>query len=439
MPAFAIASAGKPALLRCIMYHKHPKLGQRDYVAYHDAKIAGMEKLYLAVNVGSASKKCGLYRGAEPVLTAHFEPEDDGFVVTFTGSHEEKRKIKENDFTDAVEYFVSELVTLEAIGSGRNIAAVGFRVVAPGTYFRQHRIIDTEYLHRLEKARSEDPLHLSVMLDELKRLKKLFRSTPLVGVSDSAFHTTMPERAQTYALPEAVRFGFDILRFGYHGLSIASVVRKLAGYGAVPQRVVVCHLGSGSSIVALQDGSSIDTSMGFSPLEGVPMATRVGNIDAGALIHLARARGMKDLAELEQMLYSECGLLGLSGTSADMRALIELDKQGDQKAHLAIEVLTYRIRTYIGAHAAALGGIDLLVFSGTIGERSWYIRSRVCRNLEYLGIAIDEQKDHALEGGRDGEIQTDGSRIPVVVIQTDESSEIAIATDEVMTRSAKVR
>lgn len=388
-----------------------------------------MDKLFLAANVGSASKKFGLYKGAARLFSAHFEKEAGKYVVTLHSKNgEEKRTISEHEFVDAAEYVVSEITTLALVKSAHDITAVGFRVVAPGSYFREHRIIDTEYLHRLRKARNEDPLHLDAMFEELDRLKKLFKKSPIIGVSDSAFHARMPLYASTYALPETVRFGLDIARFGYHGLSIASIVRALGTSGAVPEKIIVCHLGSGSSITALKNGASVDTSMGFSPLEGVPMATRVGDIDAGALLHLARFTPGHSLTEVEKILYTESGLLGISGSSSDMRELIELERKGDARAQLAIDTYTYHSKKYIGAYVAVLGGIDLLVFSGTIGERSFIVRERICEGLEHLGISIDPERNNALDGDASGSIHTEHSRVQVSVILSDESEEIARIT-----------
>jgi acetate kinase len=390
-------------------------------------------------NIGSASKKYALYVNGVCALSAHFETENGTFIVTIrTGAvgglsrtEEAKRTISDTEFTNAAEYIVSELVSRGIVASANDITTLGLRVVAPGAYFAEHRVIDTNYRERLQNARAEEPLHLGAVLDELDRLTRVFGTTPIVGISDSVFHASMPEHARVYAIPEAARTGLDIARFGYHGLSLASVVRKLGTLaGSVPEKVVVCHLGSGSSIVALKNGVSIDTSMGFSPLEGVPMATRVGDIDAGALIRLARPRagyaGL-DPDALEQYLYTECGLLGLSGTSADMRELIELEKNGDVRARLAIDVLVYRVKKYIGALASALNGLDMLVFSATIGERSSIIRSRVCSNLEYLGISINEDKNAALTS-REGMFHADDSRVRVAVVATDEAEEMALIT-----------
>lgn len=398
-----------------------------------------MEQYYFIVNVGSASKKYALYRNGSRIFFAHFEKENGVFIVTLRGAPPagetsdsvETRTVSDPEFVGATEYVIRELVSRGVLSSAEDIMALGFRIVAPGTYFCEHRVIDADYIERLRTTRTEEPLHLGAMLDELGRLMRIFGTTPIVGVSDSAFHVSMPDYARTYALPESARIGSDIARFGYHGLSFASILRKLNVLaGSVPEKVVVCHLGSGSSIVALKNGVSIDTSMGFSPLEGVPMATRVGDIDAGALIRLARLStgdAGPDLDGLEKFLYTECGLLGLSGTSDDMREIIKLEENGDTRARLAIDVFAYRIKKYIGAYAAALGGLDMLVFSATIGERSSIVRSRICRNLEYLGLSIDEQRNVALTG-QEGMFHADNSRVRVAVVPTDESEEVALVT-----------
>jgi acetate kinase len=232
----------------------------------------------------------------------------------------------------------------------------------------------------------------------------------------------MPDRARFYAISkETAEKG--IVRYGYHGISFASLISKMTAVGKVPERIIICHLGSGSSIGAFLGGKSIDTSMGFTPLEGIPMATRVGDIDPGAVIYLMKKFGFGP-NELEEYLNTHCGLLGLSGKSDDLRTLIDLEKAGDKKAALAIDVLVYKIKKYIGAYTAALNGLDTLVFSGTIGERSFFLRSRICRDMENLGIILDDERNNNTVS-RDGFIQSASSKVKIAVMITDEMGEIA--------------
>ncbi len=214
-----------------------------------------------------------------------------------------------------------------------------------------------------------------------------------------------------------------LYHYGYHGISVGSIVAKLGKNGRLPSKVVICHLGGGSSIVAIKDGKSFNTSMGYSPLEGLTMATRTGDIDPVAVIHLGE-KLKKNHRELEKYLNSEGGLLGLSGTSSDVRDLIALEKKGDTNAKLGLEKLTMSIKKYIGAYSAQMGGLDMLVFSGTIGERSFVMRERITSSLEFLGIKINKEINDKSEGV-EIEIQSADSKIPVKVVLTDEMEDMA--------------
>ncbi|MCR4311427.1 MAG: acetate kinase, partial [Candidatus Taylorbacteria bacterium] len=246
---------------------------------------------------------------------------------------------------------------------------------------------------------------------------------PIIGVSDSAFHSTLPAEAYTYALPHDVVEKWNIRKFGYHGSSFASVARKVGDMqGGVPTRMIICHLGSGSSITAVKDGKSIDTTMGFTPLEGLVMGTRVGDVDAGAVIHVGEVLD-SSFADLEKLFYTKSGMLGVSGTSGDIRDLLAREFQGDERAKLALNVFVYRIQKYIGSYIAVLGGLDALVFCATIGERSFIMRKRICHTLGVFGVTIDEEKNKEVIS-RDSFIHKEGS-VPVVVMTTDEMGEIA--------------
>ncbi len=387
-----------------------------------------MEKNYCIINTGSASKKYALYRGDTRVFFAHFETEGGAFVVSIERGTSERRHITETDFINSFEYLLKELASTGVVADPqKHIAGIGFRIVAPGKYFSEHRLIDDLYVERLRAEKQAAPLHIAPMLLELENVRRLLPAVSVVGVSDSAFHASLPERAFTYALAHDVAEKFDIRKFGYHGSSLSSIVKKTEPLlGRLPARMIVCHLGSGSSITALKDGTSIDTSMGFSPLEGVPMGTRVGDIDPGAVIRVAAVLKCS-LEELEQYFYTRSGLLGISGKSNDIRDLLALELQGDMRAKLALDVFVYRIKKYIGAYVAALGGLDALVFSATIGERSFIIRERICHGLDVLGIVLDETKNTGVVS-RDGFIHKEGSRARIVVMTTDETGEIARET-----------
>ncbi len=392
-----------------------------------------MEKNYLIINTGSASKKYALYRGGERIFFAHFETEDKKFVATFELSGKtDKRTVSGKEFSGSLAYTLNELSGAAVLSEPkREISGIGFRVVAPGVYFQTHRLIDDEFLKKMKTETPEAPLHITPMIDELAEARRLLADIPIVGVSDSAFHSTIPERAYTYAIPHGAAEKFGIRKFGYHGSSFASVVEKIKKMpGGLPTRLIVCHLGSGSSITAISNGKSIDTSMGLTPLEGVPMGTRVGDIDPGAVIRLAEKLKYSP-EDLERYFYHESGMLGVSGKSNDTRELIALEKEGDAHSKLALDVFAYRVQKCIGSYVAALNGLDMLVFSGTIGERSFVMRSRICGNLNALGIVLDEEKNNGLES-QDTFIHKEGSPVKIALVTTDEMLEIAGQTAEAL-------
>lgn len=259
---------------------------------------------------------------------------------------------------------------------------IAFRVVAPGNFFREHKIIDEEFLAQLELTKIKAPLHIERLLSEIKFFRTKFPNVKMVAISDSAFHSTLPDHARLYSLPIEDTKEFDIEHFGYHGISISSIVGILKSRGLLQEKIIVCHLGGGSSITALKDGESIDTSMGFTPLSGLTMATRVGEIDPGALVYLSEAKNLHG-EKFEEYLANQCGFLGFAGTPS-MKQLIAQETTDDRSA-LVIQMFVYQIQKYIGAYAVALGGLDLLVFSGGIGEVSEPIRSKILAGLGALG------------------------------------------------------
>jgi len=385
-------------------------------------------KKYLIINTGSASKKYSFYIGDEKVYSAHFEMEDGAPVVTeIINGKTEKKSIEPTGYIEAVRIIVDSLIEGEIISKKEDVDLVGIRIVAPGEYFLTNRLIDETYLAMAEAAVKKVPLHLGPALEELKRVKTFFGGQiQIAGVSDSAFHATIPDASRFYAIPIKDSRELGLCRFGYHGISVQSVISRAAStIGSLPEKVIVCHLGGGASVTAVKNGQSIDNSMGFTPLEGLVMATRVGDIDAGAVLYLSEKLG-KDYKELEHYFNNECGLLGLSGKSNDIRELIENEKNGDADSTLALEIYVNRIRQYIGRDAAILGGVDLLIFAGTVGERSNIIRERICHNLDFLGVELDLDKNNNSIGV---EAELNSGKVKILVIKTDEMEEIAKITN----------
>jgi acetate kinase len=339
----------------------------------------------------------------------HFERTEDGYACTLDSNP--PVSITKEEFDHAHEHFFDAVEEL-----GHVIDAIGVRAVAPGTYFTRDRVVDAVYLAELARVSLYDPAHTEPLHTFLSLLYTTYspRHIPVLAISDSAFHHTLPEEVTTIPIPAENRG--DFVKTGYHGLSLASVARRVGSHA----RVVVCHLGSGASVTALRDGKSIETSMGYSPLDGLIMSSRSGALDPAVVAHLAAG---KDVQEVLQILYKESGLKALSGRSDDMRVLLAHERS-DEKAALAIRAFVHRIVMYIGAYSALLGGIDAVVFSGTIGERSAPIREKVCASLAHMGIELDAEKNHHVP--RDGAIHAAHSR-PVIVCHADEVGEIARA------------
>jgi acetate kinase len=301
-----------------------------------------------------------------------------------------------------------------------DVAAVAHRVVHGGMRFREPIVIDDAVERELEAAVELAPLHNAPALAAIRQARQAFPDLPHVAVFDSAFHATIPAEAATYALPEQVREEWGIRRFGFHGLSVQWASERLR----VP-RLVVCHLGGGCSVTAVREGRSVDTTMGFTPLEGVPMATRAGSIDPGALLFLLKHH--LTLEELDNLLEHESGLAGLSGISGDVR---ELEASDATAARLALAVFAYRVATAVGAMAAALTGLDALVFTAGIGENSASVRAAVCERLGFLGVELDPEANEAAR--LDSTVSTLDSPVRVVVVEAREDIVAARATRELL-------
>ena len=305
-----------------------------------------------------------------------------------------------------------------------DVAAVAHRVVHGGARFREPVVIDDAVERELEAAVELAPLHNAPALAAIKQAREALPDLPHVAVFDSAFHATIPEDAATYALPAKVREDWGIRRYGFHGLSVQWASERVR----VP-RLVVCHLGGGCSVTAVRDGRSVDTTMGFTPLEGVPMATRPGSVDPGALLYLLEHH--LTLEELDRMLEHESGLTGLSGLSGDVR---ELEGSKAPAARLALAVFTYRVATAVGAMAAALRGIDALVFTAGIGENSASVRAAVCERLGFLGVELDADANAAAQ--LDAGIAAAGSSVQVIVLEAREDVIAARAARQLLGLSA---
>ncbi|MEI6842948.1 MAG: acetate/propionate family kinase [bacterium] len=390
-----------------------------------------MEKKYLIINTGSTSKKLALYESERELCMVHLESEGDGFISTLSKSGDKKQKtISKNQFEENIEYVLGEFLSEKIIEDKSEIQMIGLRIVAPGTYFQTNRVIDDTYKENLKKAETILPLHITPVLETLKHIGHIFSHIPVVGISDSKFHKDLPDMAKYYAIPKEDTEKFELFKYGYHGISHSSVIEKIKNmYDEIPERVILCHIGGGISITAVKNGKSIDTTMGFTPLSGAVMATRVGDIDPGAVIYLQKRLKMSG-EESEQYFNKQSGLLGVSGLSSDLRELLKLEEKGNPFAKRAIDMFQYRIKKEIGSSIVVLGGVDMIVFSGTIGERSHILRERICEGLQGLGIILDRQENENIHS-TDSEIGKTDSQVKIVVLRTEEMSCIAKETREI--------
>lgn len=384
-----------------------------------------MEKLFLVTNPGSSSRKYALYRGNEVICTLHFEMEGQDVVCTLKKADGSKTKLTEGfkKLTDTVNYVKTILTDEGYLDKNSQLDAILARVASTGDYFTKDHIVDEDCLKRLEIAKKRAPLHVPVVAAEIESCVKAFDGTPVITISDSGFHNTRDDVRTYYAIDTELADKAEIKRYGYHGLSMGSVAEYLKEQGLMAEKVVACHLGSGSSLTAMKNGESFDTTMGYTPLEGVMMATRCGDIDATAALAIGRELKL-DSEKLEEYLNKQCGLKGVTGETDDMREVLSLRAEGDKRAKLAYEMFIYRIQRAIGQMAAALQGIDALVFTATIGERNSEIRRDIVAGLGYLGFKVSDTKnDDGFGDNRHCNIAANGSK-PIYVVQTDETGEM---------------
>jgi acetate kinase len=392
------------------------------------------DSLILVVNPGSASRKYALFADGLKKANVHFEFVD-GSVVGTVEADGKKQSVKYYDQTleNACSYVLPLLHQYRVIEPSEKLQAIGVRVVAPSDNFAKDMILDDSVIEELKSLQQKAPIHITTVLAEIQKLKESFAGIPLIAISDSAFHSTKPVWASHYGISTELAEKFGIKRYGYHGISVGSVVRRLAESNNLKPKTIVCHIGSGSSITALLDGHSIETTMGYSPLEGLMMSTRSGSIDVAAALAIMRELKLSDI-ELEQYLNKKSGLLGVSGGSDDIRQLLVAEEQGDKNSKLALQIFVYKIQQAIGQMAASLGGVDCLVFTATISERSFVIRDRILKNLGYLGFEIDKNiNEKTFEPKEVANIASQNSK-PVLVAATDESAEIARRTEENINR-----
>jgi len=330
-----------------------------------------------------------------------------------------------------IEYILGVITSNKygCIQSLDEIDAVGHRVVHGGEKFNSSVLITDEVIQKITECIDLAPLHNPPNLKGISAIKDLMPNVPQVAVFDTAFHQTMPDYVYLYGLPYSLYEKYAIRRYGFHGTSHRYVSAQACRFLDVPyeeQKIITCHIGNGVSLTAIKDGCSLDTSMGMTPVEGLLMGTRSGDVDAGILTYIMEKENVGSQA-ISTIVNKYSGILGISGVSSDMREIDAAIQNGDKRAELALKTYNYRIKKYIGAYAAALGGVDILVFTGGVGENQWGIRSTVCENMEFAGIKLDEEKNKSVRS-IEAVISTEDSSVKVVVIPTDEEFMIALDT-----------
>ena len=390
----------------------------------------------LVLNCGSSSIKYKLFDMEQKSVIAQGGIEKIGLkdsFLKFTLPSGEK-KILEKDIpehTVGVEFILQTLTSPEygAIKSLDEIRAVGHRMVHGGEKFSESVLLTQEVLDAFTACNDLAPLHNPANLKGVRAVEAILPNVPQIGVFDTAFHQTMPDYAYMYAVPYELYTKYGVRRYGFHGTSHRYVSKRVCEFlGVSPEgkRIITCHIGNGGSISAIKDGKCQDTSMGLTPLEGLMMGTRSGDIDGGAVSYIMDKEGL-DSAGISNLLNKKSGVLGVFGESSDMRDLESAAAAGNPRAILAEKMYFYRIKKYIGAYAAALGGVDIIVFTGGVGENQASCRAAACEGLEYMGIKLDAEKNKVR--GEEIVISTPDSKVQVVVIPTDE--ELMIASDTV--------
>ncbi|WP_337616777.1 acetate kinase [Acidaminococcus timonensis] len=386
------------------------------------------------VNCGSSSIKYQLIDMADESVIAKGLVERigiEGSVLTHTPAGKDKVRLESSipNHVDGIKKVLAALVdpNYGVIKSMDEIGAVGHRVVHGGEIFNQSVVITDEVLKQIEALSDMAPLHQPANLAGIRACQEVMPGTPQVAVFDTAFHQTMPPVAYMFGVKYEEYKDYGIRKYGFHGTShkyVSGVAAAMLGKDIKDTKIITCHLGNGSSITAVDGGKSVDTSMGFTPLDGVLMGTRTGSIDPAVVPVLMQKKGL-DAAGVDKYMNKECGVLGVSGVSSDFRDLEDAAAKGNERAKLALDMFCYQVKRYIGAYAAAMGGVDAIVFTAGVGENDIHTRQQVSEGLEFLGVKLDAERNNVR--GKATEISAADSKVKVFLIPTNE--ELAIAQD----------
>ena len=387
----------------------------------------------LVLNCGSSSIKYALYNMDDQSVMTSGGAERvglDGAFVKVKLANGEKKQIMHDmpEHTEGVKFIFSLLTDPEigVIKSLKEINAVGHRMVHGGEKFAKSVVITPEVIKAFEEVSDLAPLHNPANLKGIRAVEELMPGLPQVGVFDTAFHQTMPQYSYMYALPYEVYEKYGVRRYGFHGTShryVSARVCEFLGVDYTKQRIITCHIGNGGSLAAVKNGKCMDTTMGLTPLEGIMMGTRSGDVDGGAVTFLQKKLGLNP-DQMSDLLNKKSGVAGISGVGSDMRDLEAAVAAGNKRAKLATDMYNYKIKKYVGAFAAAMGGVDIIVFTAGVGENQASMRAEVCRDMEFMGVKVDEALNATIRG-KEAVISTPDSK--VVVIPTDE--ELMIASD----------
>lgn len=391
----------------------------------------------LVLNCGSSSIKYALYdMDSKTVMTSGGAERVglDGAFVKVKLANGEKKQVMHDipEHTEGVKFIFSLLTDPEigVIKDLKEIDAVGHRMVHGGEKFNKSVLLTEEVLKVFEECTDLAPLHNPANLKGVRAVQELMPGLPQVGVFDTAFHQTMPKEAYMYAVPYELYEKYGVRRYGFHGTSHRYVSQRVCEFlGVKPEgkKIITCHIGNGASIAAVKDGKCVDTSMGLTPLEGLMMGTRSGDIDAGAVTFLMDKLNL-DTHGISNLLNKQSGLAGVSQLSSDFRDILAGIANGNDQARLAKEMYTYRIRKYIGQYAAAMGGVDIIVFTGGAGENQWEVREGATQGLEFMGVKMDETKNRSCRA-TEAILSADDSQVTVCCIPTDEELMIALDTE----------
>lgn len=389
----------------------------------------------LVINAGSSSLKYQLFDMEKETVLAKGNCQKIGikgsFITHKYGSNSTKIEMELKNHDEAMQKVLSLLTSSEfgVIKSLNEISAVGHRVLHGGEIYKDSVLVTDEVMKNLEALKPLGPLHMPANISGIVACQKILPSAPQVAVFDTAFHANMPKEAFLYAIPYEAYEDWRIRRYGFHGTShkfVSGEAAKLLGKDLKDAKIITVHLGNGSSVAAVSGGHSIDTSMGFTPLEGLIMGTRSGDVDASVVSFIAEKLDLRG-DEIAQYFNKKCGALGISGVSSDMMDINEASENGNERAKLVVPMMAHRIKKYIGAYAALLNGVDAIVFTGGIGENQADLRELSLSNMEYLGVEFDEEKNNNLPRGTVEEISKPNSRVKAFRIPTDE--ELVIARD----------